>query len=199
VKQPGFKKVWQINTLQPPEPTAGGVRFRNAVGGRTGKLDVQLLVPAIEERTTEVLSGSDVHRVAGRTFTPPTPAAPEANGHRYVVTPKQARTHDRFVSVLQACEDNPLPVAHEENDEVVIIRIADRVVAIAKGTELVARAFEVTVPSDGTGRQVLLAGLQPGSWQILTRGAPDRSGVVEAGRNTFSFESRGGRHRITPR
>ena len=88
---------------------------------------------------------------------------------------------------------------HEENDEVIIVRIADRVVALAKGTGLITQAFDVTVPSDGRNHQVLLAGLEAGSWRVLTVGAPEENSVVEAGRNTFWFESRGGRHRVTPR
>ena len=103
------------------------------------------------------------------------------------------------MTVLQAGDEEPLPVEHEENDEVIVIRIADRVVALAKGTGFITRPFEVSVPSDGTTHQVLLAGLEAGSWRVLTAGAPDENGVVEFGRNTFSFESSGGRHRVTPR
>ena len=116
-----------------------------------------------------------------------------------MVSPKRAQAHDRFLTVLQAGDGEPLPVADEENDAVVIVRIADRVVALAKGTEMICEGFEVTVPTDGKTSQVLLAGLQPGAWRIATAGAPERDALIEPGKNTFSFESRGGRYRIAPR
>ncbi len=196
--KPELKKYWQLNTLKPPQTTPDGLQLWNDIGGVTGRLDVRLLRPTSGERTIEILSGTEVHRVAGQTFTPPMPAAPEANGHRIMVSPKTAQQHDRFLSVMQACETAPLPVDHEESDDLMIVRIADRVVALAKGTGLIERPFDVTVPADGKVFQVLLAGLRAGAWRITAAGAPDRDARVEAGKNTIHFESRGGRHRITP-
>jgi heparin/heparan-sulfate lyase len=197
-KQPAFKKYWQLTTLKPPIPTRDGVQLSNEAGGVTGQLDVRMLQPARADRTIDILSGAEVHRVAGQTFTPPTPAAPEANGHRIVVSPKRAQSHDRFLTVLQACDAEPLPVDHEESDTVVVVRLADRVVAIAKGMEMLDRPFTVTVPANGKVVQVLLAGLQAGSWRMSTAGAADRDVMIEAGKNTFCFESRGGQHLLTP-
>lgn len=196
-RDPAFKKYWQLATLKPPQTTKDGVRLWNEAGGVTGRLDVRMLSPTREERTIEILSGADVHRVAGQLYAPPKPDAPEANGHRIMVSPKQARPSDHFLSVLQACDAEPLPVTHEETDAVDIIRIADRVVVLGKGAGLIDQPFELTVPGDGKTAQVLLAGLQPGSWRITTAGAPDRTAVVEPGKNTFHFESHSGHHRIT--
>lgn len=197
--RPELKKQWQLTTLRAPEMTPGGVRLWNEMGGVKGRLDVALLRPKAAERALEILSGPEVYRVDGKTFTPPSPAAPEANGHRIVVTPREAQSHDRFVTVLQAGESEPLPVEDEETETMIIVRIADRVVALAKSTEMVREAFALTVPADGQTRQVVLAGLQAGAWRIVANGAPDREATVEAGKNTFSFESRGGSYRFAPR
>lgn len=197
--RPELKKQWQLTTLKAPEMTTGGVRLWNEMGGVKGRLEVALLRPKAADRALEILSGPEVYRVDGKTFTPPSPAAPEANGHRIVVTPRQEQAHDRFVSVLQAGESEPLPVEDEETDAMIVVRIADRVVALAKGTEPVREAFALTVPTDGQTRQVVLAGLRAGVWRMVTMGAPDREATVEAGKNTLTFESRGGSHRFVPR
>jgi heparin/heparan-sulfate lyase len=197
--KPGFRKTWQLTTLKPPRLTPEGMQLWNDAGGTTGRLDVRLLHPARADRTVDVLSGADVHRVDGQTFTPPTPAAPEANGHRILVSPTHARSRDRFLSVLQPCDTEPLPVAYAETDDVLIVSIADRVVILGRDPSLLARPFDLTVPAGGPPAQVLLAGLQAGSWRIATPGTPDREATVEVGKNTLHFESRGGHHRVTPR
>ena len=71
-------------------------------------------------------------------------------------------------------------------------------VVLAQGTVLLERPFVVTVPSDGTSRQVLLAGLKAGAWRIVNAGTAARDMVVEAGKNTVHFESRGGRYEVSP-
>jgi heparin/heparan-sulfate lyase len=197
--KPEFKKSWQLTTLRPPQPTTDGVRLWNeTAGGATGRLDVRLLLPAGADRTLDILSGADVHRVDGKQFTPPSTSAPEANGHRILVSPAKARSRDRFLSVLQACDAEPLPVAFEEAGGVMLVRIADRVVALPAGPDLIEQSFDVTVPSEVGAVQVLLAGLKAGAWSIATPGAPDQEAPVAPGKNTAHFTSRGGRHRITP-
>jgi heparin/heparan-sulfate lyase len=140
-----------------------------------------------------------VHRVDGTLYTPPTPAGPEANGHRIVLSPKTAQTHDRFLTVLQAGDTEPLPVEHSELPAAFVVRIADRVVVLAKGAEPIREAFELAVPADGTTRQVVLAGLAPGTWQIGADGEAVRTVVVAAGKNTATFASPGGHYRVAPR
>lgn len=196
-RDPGFKKYWQLTTLNPPQSTPEGVLLSSESGGVTGRLDVRLLDPVRAERTVEIVSGPDLHRVDGRLFTPPTPAGPEANGYRIRVSPTQPRAHDRFLSVLQACDAAPLPIANEETDDLVIIRIADRLVVLGKGTSLIERPLELTVPGDAGAVQVLVAGLKAGAWRIVSAGAPAREATVAEGKNTLHFESRGGRYQLT--
>jgi len=193
---PAFKKYWQLTTLQPPQATSAGVRLSNERGGKTGRLDVSLLQPSLNDRTLEIVSGPEVHRVDGKLFTPPTPTAPEANGHRIVVSPKKPRAHDRFVSVLQPGDGAPLPVEHEEIGDLEIVRVADRIVAMAGGAEPVSRAFELTVPAGV--RQVVLAGLAPGLWRVSSARQPGRDAVIAPRQNTFWFEAQPGNYRVLP-
>ncbi|MDO8541590.1 MAG: hypothetical protein Q7S40_14220 [Opitutaceae bacterium] len=193
-----FKKYWQLTTLKPPPSTAGGVRLWNESGGVEGRLDVSVLRPAAENRTVEIVSGPEVHRVGGQSFTPPKPAEPEANGHRIVVSPRHPQQRDLFLTVFQATDTEPLPLQHEETDAAMIVRIADRVVVLAKGAKMIEQPVDVVIPAGESAVQVLLAGMKPGAWRITAAGAADRDVVVEAGRNTIAFETRGGSYKVAP-
>ncbi len=196
--RPELPKLWQLTTLKPPTPTADGVRLWNEAGGVKGCLDVAWLRPVAAERTLEVISGPEVHRVDGRLQTPPSPDAPEANGHRLVVSPRTARAHDTFLTVLQAHDDAPLPVAHEETDAAFLVRIADRVVVLPKGTELCGRTLALEVPPSDRDWQVLVTGVQAGRWRLSGAGEASQVLVAEPGRHTLHFTSRGGRLELVP-
>ena len=196
--RPEYRKIWQINTLKPPQTTPNGARLWNTAGKATGRLDVCILWPAKDDRTLEILSGQDANSVFGRPFTPPSPDAPEANGHRIMVSPRQAQARDRFLTILQPCDAEPLPFQHDESDVAVTVRIADRIVVLAKGAELINAPFDVTVPQSSQAIEVLCAGLQAGRWQITSPGAQPREVAVEAGKNTLLLESTGGQYRISP-
>ncbi len=198
---PAFKKYWQINTLNAPQLTPDGALLHNAAFGVTGRLDVCMLWPKAGERTVEIESGDETHNVFGQAFTPPVPAAPEARGHRVLFSPKQARQRDRFLILLQACDaaTPPLPVKTSETDVGVVLQIADRIVSLAAGTELIGTPFELTVPGDGTTYQVLLAGLRAGAWRVTRAdGEPVLTAAAAEGKNTLFFVAQGGRYRIAP-
>lgn len=196
--RPELPKLWQLTTLRPPASTADGVRLWNEAGGVRGHLDVAWLRPAAADRTVEIISGPEVHRVDGTLLTPPSPEAPEANGHRIVLSPRTARAHDAFLTVLQAHDDAPLPVAHEETDAAFVVRLADRVVVLPKGTELCGRALTVDVPAADEVRQVLITGLQARTWRVAGAGGAAQAFAVEPGRHTLFLTTRGGRLELDP-
>ncbi len=199
--KPEFKKYWQLNTLQPPQLTPGGVLLNNTAFGVTGRFDICMLWPTPGERTVEVKSGTETHNVFGYAVSPPNKAQPEALGHRVLFSPKQANQHDTFLTLLQACDaaTPPLPYDLSETPVSVALRIADRVVNLAKGPSPITQSFDLTVPSDGKEYKVLLAGLAPGTWSVnSSAGAPPLSAVSEPGKNTVFFLSKGGRYRINP-
>jgi len=195
---PELRKIWQLTTLNPPETTPDGVRLWNTMGGVKGRLDVRMLWPASDARTVEILSGESANSVFGQAFTPPVPTAPEANGHRIMVSPRQSQARDRFLAVLQACDAEPLAVQHGESDRVIHVRIADRMVVLAKGSELLDAPFEIEIPEGGQAVQVLCAGLAAGQWRITSPKAADQAASVEAGKNVLFFTSSGGRCRVSP-
>ncbi len=193
-----FKKVWQLNTLRPPQLTRDGARLWNVEGGVTGRLDVCMLLPGGGDRTVELLSGEDASSVAGKRYAPPKPNEAEANGCRLLLSPRQARERDRFLTVLQACDGEPLPVSYEESGAMDVIRVADRIVALPKASGLSAAPFAVKVPAGGQTYHVLVAGLQDGAWRLVADGAPLREVAVEKGKNSLIFEARGGTCHLEP-
>lgn len=195
--RPDFKKFWQLTALNPPEKTANGVRLSNACGGVTGKLDVCMLWPPAGERSLEILSGAAANSVFGKEFTPPTPGAPEANGHRMMFAWRTPSARERFLAVLQACEGAPLTVSEEGNDTISIVRIADRIVVLPKGCGLLVEPFDFRVPDDQR-YQVVCAGVKEGAWRLSAPGAADRDVPARPGKNTIAFEASSGAHRLVP-
>ena len=197
--KPEFKKYWQLNTLQPPELTARGARLSSSAFGVTGHLDVCMLWPTPEARTVTVKSNDEVYDVFGYSVTPPASSSPEGRGHRLLFSPKQASRHDAFLTLLQACDAGAPPLPHDvsETSSAVVLRIADRIVSLAKGTGLLAAPFELAVPGDGKTYQVLLAGLQPGAWAVTDEsGRAVLQAKSEQGKNTLFFLAQGGRYRV---
>jgi heparin/heparan-sulfate lyase len=199
--KPEFKKYWQINTLNLPQITPNGVQLHNTANGMTGRLDVCMLWPKPDERVLEIKSGAETHNVFGQTFTPPAPSSPEALGHRVLFSPKQTQAQDRFLTLLQACDakTSPLPYNSSVTEASVIVQVADRIVSLAKGPNLISTPFNLTVPGDGKEYQVLLAGLQAGAWKVTASGGtPILNTPAEAGKNTLFFLSKGGSYHVTP-
>ncbi len=198
-KDPTFRKVWQLTTVQNAQPTPTGVLL-GAQDEDGASVNIRMLLPAANERTLDILSGEDVFRVDGKVYQPPDVNAPEAHGHRILVSPKTAQSHDRFLSVFQPGKGKPLRVAFEEGEGFVIVRIASRVVVMATGTTLREQALEFTVPASKKQKRVWVAGLAPGDWSIAKsddKGSSQQS-KVEPGKNTLTFTTRGGRYRIAP-
>jgi heparin/heparan-sulfate lyase len=200
---PAFKKYWQINTHNLPEITTNGVILNNRRGGLVGKTYVEMLVPQPNEKTVEVFSGDDAnssfefaYEVPGRINHRP---YPEMTGHRIMVTPKAERKHDRFLTVFQmvAGNTNPLPVTCTETEVSYIVTIADRVVSMSK-RGLINSGFTFEI-SAGDTNQVLLAGLNAGTWHIKSRnGKTDLRLNVADGKNTIFFQGGNGEYSVMP-
>jgi heparin/heparan-sulfate lyase len=171
----------------------------NESGGVKGRLDVALLHPAATDRTLEIVSGPEVHRVDGKLYTPPTPAGPRRTAIASCSRRKRRGRTTGFSRFCRPATPSRCPSSTANCRAAFVVRIADRVVVLAKGTEPIREAFELAVPADGTTRQVVLAGLAPGTWQIGADGEAARTVVVAAGKNTATFASPGGHYRIAPR
>ncbi|WP_203329027.1 hypothetical protein [Candidatus Laterigemmans baculatus] len=197
---PEFQKYWQINTLEPPQQTRDGVILRNQRGELVGKTHVAMLVPTSADRQLEILSGEKANSSFEFQYEAPPTSHPEASGHRIMISPKTAQKRDRFLTVFQmaAGDTEPLEVDFQETVESYVVSLADRVVSLNKNSEPIQKRFSFQVP-DGGERQVLLAGLEPGTWKVRSQdGQVDFEAKVTAGRNTLFFEANSGEFVISP-
>lgn len=192
-----FKKYWQINTLNLPENQNNNLVLQNQRNGLVGKTHVQMLVPASTDRTTEILSGEKATSVFGIPYKV-TSKQPEANGHRILISPKNAQRNDRFLTLFQMTADtvSPLPVVFNETEETYQIQLADRIVVMAKESEPISKPFTLKVPKNGR-YQVLITGANLGFWNVKGNQVNFNS-IVDPGKNTLYFSAKEGEYVVSP-
>lgn len=193
--QASFKKYWQITTCQPPQQTSTGFILHNAVNDITGKTYVNMLLPAQEDRQTEILSGDSATSTFGHPYAVNSPAV-----YRIMVSPRTARQQDRFLTVFQMARDNatPLPVSYYEMPQHYVVTIGNRIVVMASGSALTDTAFSLTLPGDQS-YEVVLTGLAPGFWNVQDGNGKTISAVnIAAGKNTTSFHAKAGTYKVSP-
>ena len=96
-------------------------------------------------------------------------------------------------------EKNPLKVDFEEYDYYYLVRLADKIVYISKGKELIKESIAVDVPYGQREKEVVFAGVQEGYWNVYgEKGDINFNCIVDEGRNTLSFTSKGGKFIVKP-
>lgn len=198
---PEFKKYWQINAYNMPEKTKSGVVLQNQRDGLIGKTYVDMLIPAASDRQMDILSGSDANSSFGHKYDPPLPELPEANGHRIMISPKKANNRDHFLTVFQMVDGKtkPLPVSYYETPVSYVVVLADRVVSMSNSSDLISKEFELNI-SGGKKYQVVLTGMEPGSWDIKNKdGKVNFTADVVSGKNTIFFQAGSGEYVVIPR
>ena len=210
VSDPSFRKYWQVTTLMPPERTANGVLLTSYTRGQLkptlprpfayqvkvqephGKLDVQMFLPKNAERTLEVFSGAEADSVFGKYYQSPL-NTPETHAHRVMFSPRQPASAVEFFAVMQLYgeeERTPLPVEFQEQQEVLVAAITNRVVVLKRNVPLLTSGFEFTLPATQDEREILLYGLQEGKWIITPSGGLAIPVVVQSGRHTAFLTSK---------
>lgn len=197
--KPEFQKYWQINTLNKPVEADGGLILSNTFKGQTGKTHVNMLLPAVADRKLEILGGKEANNTFGQRFEVNSPKA-EANAYRIMVTPKKADRQDKFLTVFQmtAADAKPLPLVFKEAEGRYQLVIADRVLSMATGADLLQSAFAMEVPA-GASYEFVLMGMKPGFWNVSSAdGKTSFNCDVIPGKNTIYFKSTGGKFTVSP-
>lgn len=197
---PDIKKYWQVNTLVKPETSGSGLMLSGKESGEGGKVLVQMLRPEPGDREVEILSGKDANSVFGVHLVPPKADAPQANGHRVMFSPLQARETDTFLTVLTMADSaqTRLPVDVAETSDTFVLSMADRVVVLSRTGQLMDSGIPFEVKGDGD-KQVLIAGLKPGKWSIKNSdGVTLKSVEVQADQNTAFAVLAKGQYAVAP-
>jgi len=198
--KPEFKKYWQVNAHHEPVITDNGFVLHNEHQGRVGKTHVEMLLPAAKDRKMEVRSGEDANSSFNFKYEVPTETLAEAKGSRIMISPNSLNGNNRFLTVFQVTADDtkPLLVKHLETEVSDVIILADRVVSMSKGNDLIDSEFILNIPAKGN-YQVVLAGMKAGDWKITgsQRKVKFNVNVIE-GKHTVFFHASKGKYTITP-
>lgn len=190
---PGFKKTWQINTLNQPEAENGIFKLHSSLNGKSGTTYVNMLLPAVTDRIYRLLSGDSSAVVEGDYYKARS-AWPEANGTRILLSPVAPKEQDHFVTVFQVAEGSnaALPLQFSNKGDIYIFRIADKIIVMAKPGHLLNEHIEIWVPDDGV-YEIITAGLQSGFWNLsCAEQQLNRNINILKNNNTFSWKSKGG-------
>ncbi len=197
---PEFKKYWQINALNKPAITSKGFILHNEHNGKVGATHVEMLLPAANERNLEVLNDEEAVSSFKFKYEVPIDNLAEAHASRILISPKNAKAEDRFITVFQvaAGATAPLPVKHFKTQESDVVILADRVVSMSSTKELIKSRFDLNIPDNGA-YQVVLTGMKAGDWHISGDNGKMKLDVnVKEGKNTIAFSAKKGKYTITP-
>lgn len=194
-----FKKYWQINTLKEPVQTDSSIILHNEEDNIVGKTHVQMLVPSKDDRRVDILNGTDANSTFEFKYKVNSDK-PEAHAHRIMISPKTSDKRNRFLTVFQMTSEHtkPLPVTFYETNQCYVLTLADRVVSMSSGVNLVDEPFMLHTPGNLT-YQFVLTGMKPGFWNIKnSSGEVNFNFKVISGRNTLYFHGGGGEYSVVP-
>jgi heparin/heparan-sulfate lyase len=200
VQDSTFQKYWQINTLNAPVTLEDRLVLSSELDDKVGKTYVDMLVPKPEDRTLQVLGGKESTHVFGTKYEVNS-NWPEANGYRIMYSPKKQRQTDKFLTVFQMVdgEASALKVDFEEFDTYYLVRLADKMVYISKGKDLIEEPIKLIIPSEGREVEVIFAGMKEGYWNVYDKKSGLNSNVlVDFGKNVVSFRTVGGEYVVGP-
>ncbi len=191
---PTYKRHWQLCTRATPAIKGNGLHLETAE--QKSCLDMQMLLPQNCDIT--LLSGKDTLKVDGRQFE--APYSDDASlGHRIGFTPKGDADHTTFLAVMQIGEGVPQPLdyTHWETDNGFALLIASHLLFLPKGSKLLDSPVTLEVPQTAGNVNVCLAGLAPGSWNLLAPNGKNTTVVVPDGKSTAFFNATPGILKVT--
>lgn len=195
-----MKKYWQINTLNKPAFEEGKFVLNSELDGKQAIAYVEMLKPKQTDRVVNVLSGDSSTKVFEDYYTVKS-VWPEAKGSRIMVSPKNDEKLAEFATVFQMTEKGAKQLAVEfvEKSNYFTLKIADKIIVLAKPNAYLSEDIEVEVPKDKT-YEVICLGLNTGFWSIkdLNKGKTIIKNVLKD-QNAVSWNAEAGRYQLSPK
>ena len=175
---PDFRKYWLLHSIE--EPTLEGNTFtvRRTKDGDSGMLHNTVLLPQADNLRIDKVGGPGKENWVFGTNYPNDAVAPyldnanERGAWRVEVSPVAPAVTDNFLNVIQVADNrcNRLnAVQRIEDDRIVGVQLADRVVTFARSSEPLQKDFTLTV--NGTGiYKFVITDLKAGNWQVKKDG-----------------------------
>lgn len=175
---PDFRKYWLLHSIE--EPTLEGNTFtvRRTKDGDSGMLHNTVLLPQADNLRIDKIGGPGKENWVFGTNYPNDAVAPyldnanERGAWRVEVSPVAPAVTDNFLNVIQVADNrcNRLnAVQRIEDDRIVGVQLADRVVTFARSSEPLQKDFTLTVNGTGTYKFVI-TDLKAGNWQVKKDG-----------------------------
>jgi len=169
--------------------------FKNLAGSTY----VDLLKPQLKECEIKLYSGDSTAFVFGDLYGVKSPW-PEARGTRIMVSPKNESNQVSYAAVFQMTEQgsSKLPVYYEEKADYYLMRVADRLLVVAKPNRYLNEPIEFVVPGDQQ-YEVVVVGLKDGFWNMkssLKNGSFNIN--VLKGNHTTSWKSKAATIYLSP-
>jgi len=194
-----FQPYWQINTLEKPIKNEQGFVLNSSFKNLAGSTYVDLLKPQLKECEIKLYSGDSTAFVFGDLYGVKSPW-PEARGTRIMVSPKNESNQVSYAAVFQMTEQgsSKLPVYYEEKADYYLMRVADRLLVVAKPNRYLNEPIEFVVPGDQQ-YEVVVVGLKDGFWNMkssLKNGSFNIN--VLKGNHTTSWKSKAATIYLSP-
>ncbi|MFN0292588.1 hypothetical protein [Pedobacter helvus] len=198
-KSADMKKYWQINTIKKPVYNNGKFILSNSFAGEEAVTYVNMIKPSLVDRHYQVLSG-DSSTLVFEDFYTVKSLWPEASGSRIMVSPKKDNKLAEFATIFQMTEKGAqeLAVEVEEKGNYFYLKVADKVIILAKSDTFLDEEIEINVPKNGKF-EVICAGLRTGFWNIknVKKGVSQNQNVLKD-QNTIVWEAESGSYLLSP-
>jgi len=171
--QPSFRKIWLLHSINEPKIEAGTITITRTEKGYNGRLVDHVLLPRISnQRITKIGGPGKEFWVDGRNYPNPIdrPGYTEPGSWRIELSPRLPAKTDHFLNVMYVSDALPEPErlnpSRLESDQLLGVKIADRVVFFSKTAHRLAQDLTFTVEGSKAILKYLVTDIEPGTWQL---------------------------------
>lgn len=194
-----MKKYWQINTIKKPGYVNGKFVLSSTTDGREAVTYVNMIRPKESERSFEVFSGDSSTKVFENYYTVNS-VWPEARGSRIMVSPATDAKLSEYATIFQMTEKGAaeLPVTVEEKSSYFLLKVADKVIVLAKSDVFLDENIEFGISDEGDS-EVICLGLKSGFWCVkdLKKGFSATKNILNDS-HSASWKAGPGRYLLSP-
>lgn len=196
--KPDIKKYWQVNSINEPSLEADNqIKLTSSRDSIFAHTYIKFIYPSAEELNREILSKEKAHNVFGFQVSPPPLDQAESNGHRVMISPKNNKKEDNFLSVFQMANANitPLPVVHTQKNTLDYINISDMLIIL--NDSKINNVLNIPVAITEKKKEVYVSGIASGKWKVTDKkGKTIQTIEVNPSENTASFTLSKGQYNI---
>ncbi len=199
---PSFKKYWLLHSIEEPTIKSNTITIKRTKNGDEGVLTNTILLPEMDNTEIVPIGGAGKEFWVFGTNYPNEPRndqdeANERGAWRVEVSPKQAKTEDYYLNVLQLSDPSQKTlnkVTKFQNAEIIGVQIADRIVTFSKNAQLLHQSFNLSLEGEGLFKYTL-TDIAPGKWTIKKDGKVIKKDVVVInGESVLYFEGEAGNY-----